>query len=111
MRVSQRESEDSVSPFPSDALEHLLRRAAAFLLALTLGGFGPKIEAERSEFSPIGETAGAVWHMLSDGGPTTLALLIEAAGVPESLFFMPSGGLPGKTKSQSSPATAITRFG
>ena len=98
MRVSQRESEVPVSPLPSDAFDCLLRRAAAFLPALTLGGFGPKIEAERSEFSPIGETAGAVWHMLSDGGPTTLASLIEAAGVPESLFFMAVGWLARENK-------------
>lgn len=57
-----------------------------------------KSSAERDEFSPIDETAGAVWHMLSDGGPTTLASLIEAAGVPESLFFMAVGWLARENK-------------
>ena len=98
IRVSQRESADPVNPFSSDTFEHLLRRAAAFLPVLALGGSGVKSSAERDEFSPIDETAGAVWHMLSDGGPTTLASLIEAAGVPESLFFMAVGWLARENK-------------
>jgi hypothetical protein len=98
MTVSQRESEDAVSPFPSDTFDYLLRRAAAFFPLLPVGGSGPKSGAERREFSPIGETAGAVRRMLSDGGPTTLASLIEAAGVPESLFFMAVGWLARENK-------------
>ena len=98
MRVSQRESENPVSPFPSDTFDYLLRRAAAFLTVFPVASSGPKSDAERCEFTPIGETAGAVWHMLSDGGPTTLASLIEAAGVPESLFFMAVGWLARENK-------------
>jgi len=98
MRVSQRESEDAVSLFPSDTFDYLLRRAAAFLTVFPVASSGPKSDAERCEFTPIGETAGAVWHMLSDGGPTTLASLIEAAGVPESLFFMAVGWLARENK-------------
>ena len=66
--VSQRESEDAVSPFPSDTFDYLLRRAAAFLTVLPVASSGVKSDAERCESTPIGETAGAVWHMLSDGG-------------------------------------------
>jgi hypothetical protein len=36
--------------------------------------------------------------MLSDLGPTTFALLIEAVGVPESLFFMAVGWLARENK-------------
>ena len=96
--MSQRESDDPVNPFPSDTFDCLLRRAAAFLPVLPVGGSAPKRNMEGCEFSPIGETAGAVWHMLSDGGPTTLASLIEAAGVPESLFFMAVGWLARENK-------------
>jgi hypothetical protein len=52
----------------------------------------------RDEFPPIGETAGAVRHMLSDGGSTTLASLIEAAGVHESLFFVAVGWIARENK-------------
>jgi hypothetical protein len=86
--VSQRESENPVSPFPSDTFDDLLRRAAAFLPVLPVGRPGPRSDAERCEFRP----------MLSDGGPTTLASLIEAAGVPESLFFMAVGWLARENK-------------
>ena len=96
--MSQRESENPVSSLSSDIFDYLLRRAAAFLPVLAVAGSGSKSDAERCEFTPIGETAGAVWHMLSDGGPTTLASLIEAAGVPESLFFMAVGWLARENK-------------
>jgi hypothetical protein len=36
--------------------------------------------------------------MLSDGGPTTFATLIDAIGVPESLFFMAVGWLARENK-------------
>ena len=98
IRLSQRESEKAVRPFPSDTFDYLLRRAAAFLTVFPVASSVPKSDAERCEFGPIGETAGAVWHMLSDGGPTTLASLIEAAGVPESLFFMAVGWLARENK-------------
>ena len=82
----------------SDTLDQLLRRAAAFFVSLDDDGTRAKSGPGRDEFAPIGETAGAVWHMLSDGGPTTLASLIEAAGVPESLFFMAVGWLARENK-------------
>jgi hypothetical protein len=82
----------------SDAFDQLLRRAAAFSPSLAGRGAVAANDAGRDGFTPIGETAGAVWHMLSDGGPTTLASLIEAAGVPESLFFMAVGWLARENK-------------
>src|SRR5580692_4912453 len=105
IRLSQRESEKAVRPFPSDNFDYLLRRAAAFLTVFPVASSGPKSDAERCEFTPIGETAGAVWHMLSDGGPATLASLIEAAGVPESLFFMAVGWLARENKITIEPRT------
>jgi hypothetical protein len=82
----------------SDAFDQLLRRAAALFSSLDDDGTRARGTSKRDEFTPIGETAGAVWHMLSDGGPTTLASLIEAAGVPESLFFMAVGWLARENK-------------
>ncbi len=98
MRGSQRESAETVSPVLSDVLDQLLRRAAAFSSSADGDGTRAGSNSGRDEFAPIGETAGAVWHMLSDGGPTTLASLIEAAGVPESLFFMAVGWLARENK-------------
>lgn len=98
IRGSQRESLELVSPVLSDAFDQLLRRAAAFFPSLDDDGNRARGNSGHDEFAPIGETAGAVWHMLSDGGPTTLASLIEAAGVPESLFFMAVGWLAREDK-------------
>ncbi|MGB9242073.1 MAG: winged helix-turn-helix domain-containing protein [Candidatus Acidiferrales bacterium] len=82
----------------SDTFDNLLRRAAAFSPSLDGGGTDATNGSGRDEFGTIGETAGAVWHMLSDGGPTALASLIDAAGVPESLFFMAIGWLARENK-------------
>jgi hypothetical protein len=98
MRGSQSESAKAVRPVLSDTFDQLLRRAAAFSRSLDDGGSCAKHNSGRDEFASIGETAGAVWHMLSDGGPTTLASLIEAAGVPESLFFLAIGWLARENK-------------
>jgi Winged helix-turn-helix domain (DUF2582) len=93
MREAQFESTNHASPALSDTFDRLLRRAAAFSPVLTGPGTSATTDSGRDEFTTIGETAGALWHMLSDGGPTTLASLIEAIGVPESLFFMAVGWL------------------
>jgi hypothetical protein len=91
--TSQSKSADPVSPLSSEAFEQLLRRAAANS-AVMRGRFADATSISGSpELGPIGETAGTVWHMLSEQGPTTFALLIEAVGVPESLFFMAVGWL------------------
>jgi hypothetical protein len=98
IRGSQRQSAHSLSPVLSDTFDQLLRRAAAFSPSLDARGTIVTNDSGRDAFTPIGETAGAVWHMLSDGGPTTIASLIEAAGVPESLFFMAVGWLARENK-------------
>jgi hypothetical protein len=98
IRGSQRESPELASPVLSDAFDQLLRRAAEFFPSLEDDGTRARGTSERDEFAPIGETAGALWHMLSDGGPTTVASLIEAAGVPESLFFIAVGWLARENK-------------
>jgi hypothetical protein len=59
---------------------------------------GARSISESPEFGPIGETAGVVWHVLSEQGPTTFGIVIEAIGVPESLFFMAVGWLARENK-------------
>jgi hypothetical protein len=98
IRGPQLESERFISPLSSEAFDQLLRRAAAYSTLGTVRLAGAKCGAESAEFAPIGETAGALWHMLSDGGPTTFATLIDAIGVPESLFFMAVGWLARENK-------------
>jgi hypothetical protein len=39
-----------------------------------------------------------LWHILFGQGPATFAPLIEAMGVPESLFFMAVGWLARENK-------------
>jgi hypothetical protein len=76
----------------------LLRLAAANSAVMRDRSAGARSISESRELGPIGETAGVVWHMLSDLGPTTFALLIETIAVPESLFFMAVGWLARENK-------------
>jgi hypothetical protein len=76
----------------------LLRLAAASSAVIRYRSAGARSISESPELGPIGETAGVVWRVLSDQGPTTLALLVEAIGVPESLFFMAVGWLARENK-------------
>ena len=39
-----------------------------------------------------------MWHILFEQGPATFAPVIEAMGVPESLFFMAVGWLARENK-------------
>lgn len=94
VREPQLQSAEPISHLFSEAFDQLLRRAAAYSTLLRVRSLGD----DSHEFAPIGETAGALWHMLSDGGPTTFATLIEIAGVPESLFFMSVGWLARENK-------------
>ena len=98
IETSQPESAEPVSPVSSEAFDQLLRRAAANSTALrgrptptrsTLESLGPSL---------IGETAGAVWNLLYDRGPTTFAALLEDVGAPESLSFMAVGWLARENK-------------
>lgn len=76
----------------------MLRRAAANSAIIRDRSTCARSISERPELGPIGETAGVVWHMLPDQGPTRFALLIEAIAVPESLFFMAVGWLGRENK-------------
>ena len=76
----------------------MLRLAAANSAGMRDRSAGARSISESPEFGPIGETAGVVWHMLSDRGPATFALLIETIAVPESLFFMAIGWLARENK-------------
>jgi hypothetical protein len=96
--TSQSKSADPVRPLSSEAFEQLLRRAAANSAVLRGRSAGARSISESPEFGPIGETAGVVWHMLCDLGPTSFALLIETIAVPESLFFMAVGWLARENK-------------
>lgn len=46
----------------------------------------------------IGETAGAVWHVLSEQGPLSTAKLIKAAGAPRDLVMQAIGWLAREDK-------------
>lgn len=94
---------NTLSPFSSDAFDRLLRRAALHtrvVRAVRAGGFQA---SDRAEFSPIGETAGVLWQVLSEDGPMTVANLIEEVSVPESLFFMAVGWLAREEKVEIEP--------
>lgn len=52
----------------------------------------------------IGDTAGAVWEVLSRKGPLPFAELLEEADVPQSLFFMAIGWLSREDKLKFEPA-------
>ena len=99
----QQQAASTLSSFPSHAFDRLLRRAALntrLIRAVRAGGFEV---SERAEFSAIGETAGALWQVLSEDGPMTLASLIEEVSVPESLFFMAVGWLAREEKVEMEP--------
>jgi len=96
--TSQRKSGGPVSPVSSDAFDQLLRLAAENSAVIRDRPDGTRSISESPEFGPIGETAGVVWHMLSEQGPSTFAIVIEAIGVPESLFFMAVGWLARENK-------------
>ena len=55
-------------------------------------------------YDQIGETAGAVWEVLSKDGPLTFAALMETVNVPQSLLFMAIGWLSREEKLQFEPA-------
>jgi hypothetical protein len=76
--TSQAKSANPASPLSSEAFEQLLRRAAANFAVLRDRSTCAGTISGSPELGPIGETAGVVWHMLSDQGPTTFALLIES---------------------------------
>jgi hypothetical protein len=96
--TSQLKSADPVSPLSSAVFDQLLRLAAANSASIRDRSAGERSISGSPELGPIGETAGVVWHMLFDQGPTTFALLIETIGVPESLFFMAIGWLARESK-------------
>ncbi len=52
----------------------------------------------------IGDTAGAVWEVLSCRGPLPFAALLEESNVPQSLFFMAIGWLSREDKLRFEPA-------
>jgi len=85
-----------------EALEILLRQAAAHC--------SPDRWPQASEgaytvgHQQIGETAGAIWHTLSQQGPLTFAALMEEVNAPQSLFFMAIGWLSREHKLKIEPA-------
>jgi len=50
------------------------------------------------DFAQVGETAGAIWQMLSTGGPLPMAALMEDVNTPQSVFFMAVGWLAREDK-------------
>ncbi|MGH9746551.1 MAG: winged helix-turn-helix domain-containing protein [Candidatus Acidiferrales bacterium] len=96
-------SSTGVSPVFSDIFERLLRRAAlvSHRNRFESGVINPAPAREYSQ--PIGDTAGTLWQLLSEDGPSTLASLIQEVGVPESLFFMAVGWLAREGKIEFEP--------
>ena len=82
-----------------ESLDLLLRRATAYCWL-----HGPTRRAAKGavtvSYDQIGETAGAVWEVLSKDGPLTFAALMETVNVPQSLFFMAIGWLSREEKLQ-----------
>jgi Winged helix-turn-helix domain (DUF2582) len=101
--LEQTRSSEAVSPLSTVDFERLLRRSALNSRLLRFGkrsnggGFLPV------DFSPIGETAGAIWQSLSDDGPTNFAILMEDLSVPDGLFFMAMGWLTREGKVEFEP--------
>jgi hypothetical protein len=79
-------------------LDRLLRRSALNSRLARIGGRANQAGVSPPGFAAIGETAGAVWQVLEDDGPTTFASLIDGLNVPESLFFMAIGWLAREDK-------------
>jgi len=56
------------------------------------------------DFTQIGETAGAIWHALSEDGPLNMAALMEEVDAPQSVFFMAVGWLAREDKLEIEPS-------
>ena len=54
----------------------------------------------------IGQTAGAVWHLLSEKGPQTIAKLVKEIDAPRDTVMQALGWLRAKTKSKSMKTAA-----
>ncbi|HTR49048.1 MAG TPA: winged helix-turn-helix domain-containing protein [Verrucomicrobiae bacterium] len=99
-------------PSQPDVFDRLLRRAAAHCW---LERF--KQQASKGAFTvgyaQIGETAGAIWHVLSKEGPLPFAALMEEVNVPQSLFFMAIGWLSreDKVSFESADGDYVVRLG
>ncbi|HTW25361.1 MAG TPA: winged helix-turn-helix domain-containing protein [Candidatus Baltobacteraceae bacterium] len=88
----------SIPPMSPDAFERLLRRAAA---SCWLARFRSQASVEgvpAVNHYEIGETAGAIWQVLSSEGPQTFAALMEEIDAPQSIFFMAVGWLSREDK-------------
>lgn len=95
---------EHASPLSSEVFEDLLLRASLNSHFVT-----PLHERRHRAFvcrdaTPIGETAGLVWQVLSRRGPTTFATLTDAIGVTESLFYMAVGWLAREGKLEIAPS-------
>jgi hypothetical protein len=51
-----------------------------------------------SQVAHIGETAGAVWEVLSENGPLTMAKLVKAVGGPRDVVMQALGWLAREDK-------------
>jgi hypothetical protein len=87
-----------LSPLSTVDFDCLLRRSALNSRLARIGSRANQGGLRPPDFTPIGETAGAVWQVLEDDGPTTFANLIDGLSVPESLLFMAIGWLARENK-------------
>jgi hypothetical protein len=87
-----------IPPMPPDAFERLLRRAAATCWLARFRSHDSLKGVPTVNHYEIGETAGAIWQVLSTDGPQTFAALMEEVDAPQSIFFMAVGWLSREDK-------------
>lgn len=95
---------NEIPHMPPEAFERLLRRAAATCWLARFRNQAPSKGVPTVNHYEIGETAGAIWQVLSSQGPQTFAALMEEVDAPQSIFFMAVGWLSREDKLQFEPA-------
>jgi hypothetical protein len=88
----------NIPPMPPEGFERLLRRAAASCWLARFRNQAPTKGVPTVNGYEIGETAGAIWQVLSSDGPQTFAALMEEVDAPQSIFFMAVGWLSREDK-------------
>ncbi|HTX15179.1 MAG TPA: winged helix-turn-helix domain-containing protein [Candidatus Baltobacteraceae bacterium] len=90
----------NIPPVPPESFERLLRRAAASCWLARFRSQASSKGVSTVNHYEIGETAGAIWQLLSSDGPQTFAALMEEVDAPQSIFFMAVGWLSRENKLQ-----------
>jgi hypothetical protein len=89
--LEQTPSRETVSPLSAVDFEELLRLLAVNARLVRFGKGSNRDRFPPVDFSPIEETAGAIWQFLSDNGRRSTARMMEDLGLPDSLCFVAIG--------------------